>query len=208
MPDITIVLSDEEQRLLSDEYRKMSIEWLHNNAASLPPPFEQWIASRLVADMRQAAMSKHDVEEMHAINAIEKLVTGLQRHGFGLAHLGRQSEMPEAIGRLAQATAYGLGLSLHTAKRIQELLDYYVKSAKEVADLAHVTVTNRAYGLLHEAYRELIERTTKASDHLGEEKALGRAEGAAAILVSMHVMTRDAAKEKTEAFKQQLRGEH
>lgn len=207
MPDITITMSDEEHRLLSDEYRKMSIEWLRDNASSLPPPFEQWVAARFVADMRQAAMNRHDIEEMHAISAIEKLVTGLQRHGFCLAHLGRQGESQDAIAKLAQATASGLGLSQHTAKRLQELLEYYAKNAKEAADLAHVTITNRAYGMLHEAYRELIERTNKASDHLDDEKALGRVEGAAAILVSMHVMTREAAQEKTEAFKRQLRGE-
>lgn len=207
MPDITIAMGDEEHRLLSDEYRKMSIEWLRDNTASLPPPFEQWITSRLVADMRQAAMSKHEIVEMHAINAIEKLVTGLQPHGFGLAHLGKQGEAADAIMKLAHSTAAGLGLTLHTAKRLQELLEYYAKSAREVADLAHVTTTNRAYGMLHESYRELIERTTKASDHLGEEKALGRVEGGAAILVSMHVMTREAATEKTEAFKQQMRGD-
>ncbi|HEY0845183.1 MAG TPA: hypothetical protein VGE12_07435 [Noviherbaspirillum sp.] len=205
MPDITISVSDDEHRLLSDEYKKMSIEWLRTNADSLPPTFEQWIATRLVSAVRESTLSRHEIEEMHAFGAIEKFVTGMQAHGFGLANMNRQNDAAEAPERLAQATASGLGLSLHTAKRLQEMLEYYAKSAKEIADRAHVTMTNRAYGLLHEAYRELVERTDKALDHLGEDKALGRVEGAAAILVSAHVMTREVAREKTEAFRKHLR---
>lgn len=205
MPDITIRLSDEDHRLLSDEYKKMSIEWLRGHSGSLPPPFEEWIAGRLASGTRAASMSRQSIEEMHAFNAIEKLVTGLQAHGIGLANMNRHGDAFEAIEKLAETTASGLGLSLHTGKRLQELLEYYCKSAKEVADRAHVTMTNRGYGLLHEAYRELVERTTKALDHLGEEQALGRVEGAAAILVSAHVMTREAAREKTEAFRQHMR---
>jgi len=205
MPDITITVSDEDHRLLTDEHKKMSIEWLRDHAASLPPTFEQWLAARLVETVRRDTLSKHDLAEMQAINAIEKFVTGLQRNGFGLASLSRHSDAAEAVGKLAEATASGLGLSLHAGKRIQELLEYYAKSAREIADLAQVSMTNRAYGAMHEAYRELIERTTKALDHLGEEKAMGRVEGGAAILVSMHVMTREAAKEKTEAFRHQMR---
>lgn len=205
MPDITISLSDDDHRMLSDEYKKMSIDWLRTHPSSLPPPFEQWLASQLVADIRQAMMNKHEVKEMHTINAIEKMITSLQRHGFGLANLTRHGDPEEACTKLAQATASDLGLATHTAKRIQELLAYYSRSAREVADLAHVTMTNRAYGALHEAYRELMERSTKALDHLGEDQAIGRVEGGAAILVSMHVMNRQTAKEKTDAFKLQAR---
>lgn len=206
MPEITIRFSDEDHRLLADEYKKMSIEWLRDHAASLPPPFEDWSAAQLMNNARRNLMRKHELDEMHAFDAIEKLVTSLQRHGFGIANMNRQTDAPDAVANLAQTTAAGLGLSLHTGKRIQELLEYYCKSAKEIADRGHVSMTNRTYGLLHESYRELVERTTKALDHLGEDKALGRVEGAAAILVSAHVMTREAAKEKTDAFRQVIGG--
>lgn len=206
MPDINITINDEDQRLLAEEYRKMSIDWLRLNAAALPPPFEQWLAAEMMTRMRATLQNKQAVEELLAVDAIEKLVTSLQQHDFGLAHLGRRGSDPgESAASLAQATAAGLHLPQHAAKRLQELLEYYAKSARETADLAHLSMTNRAYGALHEAYRELIERTVKALDHLDEKQALGRVEGGAAILVSMNVLSRQAAQEKTEAFRQQAR---
>lgn len=205
MPEITLNFSEEEHRQLSDEYKKMTIEWLRDHSDTMPPPFEQWAAARMMAAIRQDAMTRSEVDELRAINAIEKFVTNLQRHGFGLALLHGPEKLADASAGLSETVASGLGLSHAAARRIQALLDYYAKSAKEVADRAHVLVTNRAYGALHEVYRELIERTMKARAHLGEDKALGRVEGGAAILVGMHVMTREAAKQKTEAFRQQAR---
>jgi hypothetical protein len=208
MPDITMTISDDDHRLLSEQYKKMSIDWLQSRPASMPPRFEQWVADQVVLSARRAAMGKREAEEMQAIDAIEKLVTGMQRHGFGLANLSRHGDPGAAVEQLAQATANSLGLSPHGAKRLQELIGYYAKTARDIADMAHVGMTNRAYGALHESYRELAERTLKALDHLGEQQALGRVEGAVAILVSMRVMSREAAKEKTEAFRRQARGEH
>lgn len=60
---------------------------------------------------------------------------------------------------------------------------------------------------LQEAYRELVERTESAVIRLGEHRAIGRVEGAAAILVSAQVIERRAAQERTEAFKLQVRGQ-
>lgn len=205
MPEITFNINEEEHHQLSDAYKKMTIEWLRDHSDTLPPPFEQWAAMRLMTAAQQDAMTRPEVEELQAIHAIEKLVTSLQRHGFGLALLHGQEKLPDASAELAETVATELGLPHTSVKRIQELLGYYAKSAKEVADRAHVLVTNRAYSALHEVYRELIERTMKARAHLGEDKALGRVEGGAAILVGMHVMTREAAKQKTEAFRQQAR---
>lgn len=206
MPEINIPLSDNEHRMLSDEYKKMSIDWLRTNIASVPPPFEQWLAGRLTIGIGSAASREREIEELRIFNVIEKLITGLQPHAFGLAHLGKPDAEPaESATALAQSLAADLGLSPLRAKRIQDLLAYYSKSAKEIADLAHVGVTKRAYGALHEAYRELVQRTEKAFDHLGEDKALGRVEGGIAILVSLQVMNRNMATEKTEAFRQQVR---
>lgn len=205
MPVINIEVSDEEHRMLSEEYRKASIAWLRSNPSSVPPSFPQWLSNRTVEYVRQANLEPREVDEMHAINAIEKLVTSLQRHGFALASLDRPGVEPaDAIADFAQSVARDLGLPHHTAKRLQELLQYYAKSAKEIADMAHVVITNRAYGALHEAFRELADRTAKAAEHLGDDRALGRVEGAVAILAGMRVMTRPAAKEKTDAFKQLL----
>ncbi|WP_136415647.1 hypothetical protein [Herbaspirillum sp. ST 5-3] len=206
MPTINVELNDEEYRVLSDEYKKMCIEWLHANAATTPPPFEQWLSSHLMAGVDSLAPHDRDVAELRIFNAIEKLIISLQTHGFSLAHLGRHGSSPtESAAALAQAISNDLALAHPRAKRIQELVEYYSKSPKEIADLAHVVITNRAYGALHEAYRKLVERTETALDHLDEEKALGRVEGAMAILVSLQVISRHAAKEQTEAFKAALR---
>lgn len=206
MPEIRISINDDEHRLLSDEYKKMSIEWLRSKAGTVPPPFEQWLATRLTLSIRKAAAPEHELEEMQSFTAIEKLITGLQQNGYGLAHIGRQgATQAESASAFAQTLAHDLGFSAQRAKRIEELLGYYSKGAKDIADAAHVGVTNRAYGGMHEAWRELTERTAKAFDHLGEERALGRVEGAIAILVAMHVITRENAREKTEAFRLQMR---
>lgn len=206
MPEISISINDDEHRLLSDEYKKMSIEWLRSKAGTVPPPFEQWLATRLTLSVRKAAAPERELQEIQSFTAIEKLITGLQQHGYGLAHLGKQgATQAEGASAFAQVLAHDLGFSAQRAKRIEELLGYYSKSAKEIADAAHVGVTNRAYGGMHEAWRELAERTSKAFDHLGEERALGRVEGAVAILVAMQVITRESAREKTEAFRLQMR---
>lgn len=206
MPDFKITFSDEQQRLMSEEYQKASIDWLRSKPGTLPPPFEQWLAERMVNSVGEAATNVREVEELRTVNAIEKLITRMQTHGFCLAHPGRHGiELPDAAEAFAQAVIADLGLSHGRVRRVRELLEYYSKSAKEVADLGHVTVTNRTYGALHEAWRELAERTGKARAHLGDDKALGRVEGAVAILVSLNVMSRQVAREKTEAFRQQER---
>lgn len=215
MPEINISLSDDEYRLLQDEHRKMSIEWLRARPGSVPPAFESWLASQVAGNARhaadlRAAVPERNMAEIRSFAAIEKLITGLQAHGFSFAFLGKRSTTralseSDAATEFAQTLARELGLSMQCTKRIADLLEYYSKSAKEVADLAHVGVTGRAYGALHEAWRELAERSAKAAARLGDDKALGRVEGAAAILVAVNAMSRDNAREKTEAFRQQLR---
>lgn len=206
MPDITITVSDDDYRTLSDEYKKASIAWLRLHPTTVQLSFEQWLSEHVVEYTRQTAMSSRGVENLHAITAMEKLITRLQSHGFGLAYLGKPGTEPaESIFELARAVASELGLPHHIERRLHELLEYYTKNAKEIADTAHVVMTNRAYGALHEALRELGERTAKAAAHLGDERAIGRIEGAVAILAGVRVMTREAAQEKAEAFKQTLR---
>lgn len=202
MPSITLALDDTLQQRLADEYKRMSIEWLRSHPETMPPDFSQWLIERLAAGMPQSSRSERELDEMRMVNAIEKLITELAPHRFGLVHLGKSgNELGDAIEELGQTLIAELGLSRSRAKRIQDLLAYYAKSPKEVADLGQVAVTSRAYGALHEAYRELASRTEAARARLGEDKALGRLEGAVAMLVSLGVMSREAAREKTESFR-------
>lgn len=206
MHDINISLNDEEHRALSDEYRNMTLEQLR--AGTDVTPFEQWLAARLVASAGSTAAAGAAVtgpDDICAFNAIEKLITGLKPHGFGLAWLGKYGEeLPDSAAELAETLVKDLQLTRQQTRRIQELVEYYAKSAKDIADAARVVVTNRTYGALHEEFRELTERTEKALDHLEPGQALGRVEGAAAMLVGLRVMTRQTAKEKTDAFGQQV----
>jgi hypothetical protein len=206
MQTVNITLSDEDHRALSGEYRKATVEQLQTS--SDVQPFEQWLAARVAGAPNTVdvqASSTAEADEVRAFNAIEKLITSLRQHSFGLAWMGKYGEeLSDSASELAAALVKDLNLPRQQARRIEELLEYYGKSAKDIADAARVVVTNRAYGAMHEAFRELVERTEKA-DHLDEGQALGRVEGAAAMLVSMRVMTREAAKEKTDAFRQQLR---
>lgn len=96
-------------------------------------------------------------------------------------------------------------LQPHFLKRLQDLIEHYLKSAKDIADAGQVGITNRGYGALHEAFRKLSERTAKVTEHLGNERAIGRVEGAVAILVSLNIMDRRTAEEKTDAFKSEIR---
>lgn len=202
MPSITLAIDDLLQQRLEDDYKRMSIEWLRNHPGTMPPDFGQWLSERLASSVQHTGRNERELDEMRTVNAIEKLITELAPHRFGLVHLGKTAEeLADAIEELGQTLLGELGLSRSRAKRIQDLLAYYAKSPKEVADMGHVVVTNRAYGALHEAYRELAARTETARARLGEDKALGRLEGAVAMLVSLGIMSRETAREKTEAFR-------
>jgi hypothetical protein len=204
MPSINIVLSEDDYNKLQEDYKKMTAALPKRGLSALPPTFEEWLATKAITGHDTAAASG-GLDDVRAFNAIEKLITSLRSHDFGLAHLGKHG-MSSTISaqQLAENLVRNLNLSQQQMKRIQDLIEYYSKGAKETADLAHVGVTNRAYGALHEAYRELVDRTEKAVDRLGEERAIGRVEGAIAILVNMHVMDRQIAKEKAGAFRLQI----
>jgi hypothetical protein len=205
MPTINLALSEDDYHQLREEYKKMALAWPKPGLASLPPTFEEWVTTRAMAANNVA--DGGSLDDLRVFAAIEKLITSLRTHGFGLAHLGKH-DRPSSSGsaqELAESIVSDLKLPQQQLKRIQELVDYYSKGAKEIADMAQVGITNRAYGALHEAYRELLERTDQAVERLGEERAIGRVEGAVAILVTTHVMDRQTAQEKTEAFKMQAR---
>ena len=199
MPVISVAYSDEDHAKLQGEYMKMCAAWSKAGRKLTPPTFEQWLAARaLMSD----AAGELDRESVLVFNALEKLVTSLDPLGFGLAHMAKRGASPEESAQeLAQVMVRDLNLPSQYLKRMQDLFLHYLKGAKEIADCAHIGITNRAYGALFEAYRKLAERTGKAVEHLGDERAIGRVEGAIAILVSLNVMDRGTAEEKTDAFK-------
>jgi hypothetical protein len=205
MAVIEIALNENDHQRLHDEYSKMCETWSRLGQGASPPTFEQWLAVRAAESPEPP--SEFGMDDSRIFNAIENLILSLPQHGFSLTHYAKQGVMrPEAVHNLAQLIVRDFGLSMQYLKRIEELFIHYVKDPKEVADLAQVGVTNRTYGALNEAFRHLFERTTQSVPNLGSDRAIGRVEGAASILVSVDVMSRQLAMEKTKTFKQEARG--
>lgn len=205
MPIINVEYSDEDSVKLQEEYIKMSIVWPQLGNKNLPPSFEAWVGARAVGG--DGTSITLEVEHMHLFNALEKLISNLDPNGFGLTHLGREEGAVEE-GTLALANTLVTDLKLQPTyvKRIQDLFKNYLKTPKEIADSAHTGVTKRAQSALYAAYKKLVERSAKAVDHLGEERAVGRVEGGGAILASLKIIDRETAEEKTDAFRLQVRG--
>jgi hypothetical protein len=202
MPVFTLLLDDDQYRRLSEQYKRMSIEWLGSKQNG-PPTFEQWLAAQAGNPAPGTSSKQRDTEEMRLVDTLERLITLLQANGFALAQTD-QREPEEAAEALALAFASNLGLSPQRARRVRDLFAYYARSAREVADTAKLVTTKRSYDALHDACRALTERTKNAAKRLGGERALGRVEGALAILVMLQVMSPQNANEKTDAFKRQL----
>jgi hypothetical protein len=200
MAVIEIVLNETDHTRLQGEYNKMCETWSRMGRGSLPPTFEQWLGVRTAeADEPTAAA---DLDDMRLFSAIERLVTSLPQHGFSLAHVTKQGvARSDATRGLAEMLVRDFKLQSQYAKRIEDLFEHYAKEAREVADQAQLVITNRTFGALNEAYRQLAERTETSIQKLGPDRAIGRVEGAAAILVGMEVMSRESAREKTKDFK-------
>ncbi|HEY8023880.1 MAG TPA: hypothetical protein VIF60_04900 [Burkholderiaceae bacterium] len=200
MAVIEIVLNEQDHTRLQDEYNKMCETWSRMGHAALPPTFEQWLGVR-TAEMKDATAAV-DLDDMRLFSAIERLVTSLPQHGFSLAHVVKQGvSRTEATRNLADLVVRDFKLPAQYSKRIEDLFEHYVKDAREVADQAQLVVTNRTFGALNEVHRQLVERTETSIQRLGPDRAIGRVEGAAAVLVGMEVLSRESAREKTNAFK-------
>lgn len=205
MSVIDVVLSEESHKKLRGEYESMAATWSRLGKQSLPPTFEQWVGLRAAED-ESGSMSHAELDDMRVFQAIERLITSLHQQGFGLAHIARNGDTSQqSAANLAHLMVSDFKLQPQYRKRLQDLFEHYMKGPKEIADMAQVGLTNRAYGALSEAYRSLSDRTAKSADRLGTDRAIGRIEGAAAILVSLDVMNRDVAKKKTDAFKREMR---
>lgn len=198
MAVVDIVLNEREHSRLQSDYNKMCEDWSRSGRHKLPPTFEQWLGARAA----ETEAAPEVLDEARLFDALERLVTTLPQHGFSFAHVNKRSTPREEAARnLAQVLVRDLNLSAHYAKRLEELFMHYAKDAREVADQAQLTVTNLTFGALNEAYRQLAERTETALPRLGPDRAIGRVEGGAAILVEMEVLNRDSARDKTNAFK-------
>lgn len=201
MPVINVVISEVDQLRMEQEHGDLVSAWARLGNKGQPPTFAKWVGSRLTHG-DGTPQDDTALGDIRLFNAIERLVTSLPKHGFSLAHTGTGDADPTvAAGRLGQAMVDDFQLQPHYAKRLQELFSHYARTPKEIADAAHVGVTNRAYGALTEAHRQLTDRTRSAIAKLGAEQAIGRVEGATAILVSLDVMDRTTAKKRTSEFK-------
>lgn len=204
MPVINVVLTEVDHQRLEEEHVALAAAWPRLGNKGQPPTFAQWLGQRIGA--AESAADPQALGDIRVFNAIERLITSLPQHGFNLA-------CTAPSGADSAASALALGNTIVTdfqlqptyGKRLQELFMHYLKSAREIADAAQVGLTNRAYGALTEAHRQLTTRTSEATATLGAEKAIGRIEGATAILVSLDVMDRNTAKKRTSAFKAEAR---
>lgn len=198
MPQISISVStDAHQNLLNSFQRAVDT----TPSGALPPSFDDWLLTR-INSVPKTDISASERNDIYSFNAIERMVTRLHKHGYGLACYPKEAAKAEmSAALLASAIVQDLKLTTPYVKRLQDLFEHYQKDAKEIADAAQIGITNRAYGAVSEAFSQLIARTEKAEDNLNEERALGRVEGGIAILVSLEVMTRATASKKAAEFK-------
>lgn len=202
MPAVNIIISEADYKKLQDDYEKMSLAWVQQGRQSSPPPFDHWAGSRMMA---ATPISAEEVDQMRVFSAIEKLVTSLHLHGFCLTQVPEEGTQPaQSSQQLAQSLATHFNLPAQYVKRLQDVFDYYQNKAGQESPPEPATLRHSVEAI-EQAYQELLERTSKALDHLGTERAIGRIEGALALLVSLNVLQRDIAQEKTVAFKQQAR---
>ncbi len=204
MPAINVIISESDHKKLMDDHEKMSVAWAQQGRQSPPPPFDHWAGERL---MGATPVSAGEIEHMRLFSAIEQLVTSLHVHGFCLTHIAGQATPPEKSAQdLAQALAQHFELPTPYVKRLQDVFSYYQKSAASLVDGGQGAPLLHSAAAIEQAYEELLQRTTKALDHLESERAIGRIEGAIALLVILEVMGRDAARDKSQAFKTLARG--
>lgn len=204
MPAINLIISEADHKKLQEDYEKMSLAWAQQGRHAAPPPFEHWAGERLIG---ATPISAEEIDHMRVFSAVEQLITSLPVHGFCLAHVAGHATPPEKSAQeMAQALAQHFELPAHYIKRLQDVLAYYQKSPDSLVDSGQGKSMLYSASAIEAAYEEFLDRTTKALDHLDTERAIGRVEGVAALLVSLEVMERETAREKTQAFKLLARG--
>lgn len=205
MPAVNISISETEHKKLQDDYEKMTAGWVQQGRQSSPPSFDHWVSERL---MGTTPVSAEEIGHMRVFSAVEQLITSMHVHGFCLANIAGDSTSSEKPAQdLAQALARHFNLPQSYVKRLQDVFTYYQKNVASLVDSGDGNTVLHSAAAIERAYEDLLDRTTKALDHLEPERAIGRIEGAIAVLVSLDVMGRDSAKEKTQAFKSQARAQ-
>ena len=204
MSVITIVINETDHHRLEKEHAAVVKAWSSLGHKTLPPTFAHWVGTRLVRES-DGVVDDGTIGDMRVFNAIEKLVVGLPQNGFNLAYTGPADGQENCANDLAATLVRDFQLQTQYTKRFTDLFKNYLRNAKEIADNADVGITNKAYGALTEAYRQLTERTTEAIPKLGLDKAIGRVEGATAMLVGIEMMDRATAKKRTSSFKTKAR---
>lgn len=204
MPVLNLVISEADHKKLQDDYEKMSSLWIQQGRQSSPPPFEHWVGERL---MNSGRISAEEIDHMRVFSAVEQLITSMHVHGFCLTHVADQTISPEKSAQgLAEALVRHFELPTPYIKRLQDVLAYYQKSAASLVNNGEGKTLLHTASAIEGNVEELLERTTTALDHLGTERAIGRVEGAIALLVNLGIMERETAREKTQAFKALARG--
>jgi hypothetical protein len=201
MPVVVIALSEEVQAKLQKQYQAMTVHWSGLGPDVTQPTFEQWLAQR-AAGSENMPTPAAEIDNLRTFHAVEKFVTSLRRHGFELVNVGKDGVFSDnSTHELARAIVTDLKLQPQYLKRVQDLLEHYLKSVQEVTNVATMFVTNRGRAILTDTYTQLVDRATNGIAELGPERAIGRVEGAAAMLVSVEAMDRNEAQDKTDVFK-------
>lgn len=192
MPEVTLHLSRPEYTLLKNRFAQDS------TTAPLPT-FEQWLI-RTAIEQAAGAGQQDDIRHF---KIIEGLITGLQQCGYQLVQTGPDRSAERATLDLSVKLASEFDGPEFYVRRIHELLDYYQKLSHDVTASARDAAAGAIGATLHDAWLTLLQRTGRNS--LSGERAIGRVEGAAAMLVSAGVLDRRAAQEHTDAYKAAIR---
>lgn len=205
---IEIALGGTDLDRLKSEYVKVCETWEQLGNRNAPPSFLDWAGVRLTEG--HESPPDLNLDDLRLFHGLERFVTSLQQHGLSLVrNRPVDKETGEPCADVAHLMAQDFKLAPQFEKRIRDLLLHYIKPAREVANSAGVGITRQAQHVLKESYERLIDHCTKSIASLGPERAIGRAEGAAAVLVSAEAMDAKTAQTRTEEFKVRARsGKH
>ena len=199
MAIVSMQCSERTLARLRDEYQQLQ----GNASATAPlPAFETWLAQ---ADLASANSTLGASSDIQLFRIMEDLITGLEPAGYTLVHHADSDEVDAATDRLAQALMQHFAAPEFYLKRIQDLLTYYQKPVDHVTTMVRTQEVERLAAAMILAFQALFERSIKALDHLSDDRAIGRIEGAVAMLVSGGAVTRTDAQRQAAAFKKAVR---
>ncbi|MES2935184.1 MAG: hypothetical protein V4805_17050 [Pseudomonadota bacterium] len=199
----TTDVTEAGQSQLRAQYALIQQNWPSLGLTGAPPSFEQWRGINTILNRSDITLAESQ-DDIRLFNGLESLVTHMGLHNFSFAHIEtEEKKSPESSTALATMLVQELELPETYVKRLQGLFCYYVKSAHDIADMAKIKFTLAARDNLRDAFDRLKARTADAmiDDDLPVDRALGRIEGAGALLVRVHLMSRDKIAQETADFK-------